>query len=74
MLKGKNEPCPFCGGNRMSLATRQTHEGTRYFVVCHNCEARTGSSLDKREAIDKWNRRKDGTYCPACGRAEIENV
>ncbi|ATF52620.1 Lar family restriction alleviation protein [Morganella morganii] len=52
------KPCPFCGCNRIFVATHEFDERPDYYKVeCNECESETGFKLSAPEAIAAWNRR-----------------
>ena len=56
MTENKLKPCPFCGESKLVVAEKiLTRE--RWYVHCGNCKCRTFQYLDRREAIEAWNRR-----------------
>lgn len=54
------KPCPFCGSNRIFVATHEFDESPDYYKVeCNECESETGFKLSKHAAIAAWNRRSN---------------
>ena len=51
------KPCPFCGGRAFIYHFMQPKEEWR--IMCVDCTARFGryAGLDRKEAIEAWNRR-----------------
>lgn len=59
-MNKKLKPCPFCGGNNLSV------EGvTFYWVECVDCNASIAGYETKEQAIEAWNRR--AKECSECG-------
>lgn len=51
-MSEKLKPCPFCGGNNLSV------EGiTFYWVECIDCNASISGHETEEQAIEAWNRR-----------------
>lgn len=65
MTENELKPCPFCGGRAVLRRGNKNKHG--YFVLCTECNARSGFECDKytsrqdnaQLAIEAWNRRKD---------------
>ena len=50
------KPCPFCGSDRVSVATG-LEQVSFYYVECERCGG-SGPGCDERdEAIETWNQR-----------------
>jgi len=74
----KNEdlkPCPFCGG-KARLGLVGEGEFRAYGVRCRSCGAGGRTRVQKRSAVNHWNKRADAKLvaksaerirCPKCG-------
>ena len=49
------KPCPFCGGNNISVKYRSITEAWKVF--CYDCNAEGPDSSIDNIAIEKWNTR-----------------
>lgn len=52
----KLKPCPFCGGNDVTIEESIEFHG-HFYVICHSCEISTFKFNDPRKAVKRWNRR-----------------
>ena len=51
-------PCPFCGGRRISFKARTSNQGIRiYHVYCNKCGGGVRSTTSPYGAVGKWNHR-----------------
>lgn len=59
--KIKLNPCPFCEGKAVLLATEKIFPSgpNRYYTECISCFARGPVSSTRKYAIIKWNRRDE---------------
>lgn len=58
----KLKPCPFCGSENVHFDTN----GTRTWVICLGCGAKSGGAYNGRTAVKKvtelWNRRENDKH------------
>jgi len=50
-------PCPFCGGENLSM---DEWGETNFYVVCDTCETTGPEAYEEAKAIEKWNTRPHG--------------
>ena len=48
--------CPFCGGKAVLMSNDAGKKKT-YYVMCHDCCARSTECFDKTYAVKYWNKR-----------------
>ena len=56
----KLEPCPFCGGQDITIDSTAAEDGHirfDWYVVCNFCDSSTGVHITKAAAIEAWNHR-----------------
>jgi Lar family restriction alleviation protein len=56
-------PCPFCGSDindypECMIIEKRRINPDMYYIHCISCGAHGGGGWSKKEAIEKWNRRK----------------
>lgn len=59
-MVGKLEPCPFCGGDNLSMGIlHQNSSGTDIYIQCDNCAAKIqlGENTGEEELFRRWNMR-----------------
>ena len=57
------KPCPFCGGEEMSVYNKSRYEVA---IKCHTCGAQSGWLPATADAIAAWNRRSDAVPVVRC--------
>lgn len=56
----KLEPCPFCGGQDITIENDTAMDDIisfDFYVVCHSCDSSTGAYRTRTEAVAAWNKR-----------------
>ena len=54
----EHKTCPFCASSNVEWCNDDTdYRWTMYFIVCNNCECRTGSHDCIDDAWKAWDRR-----------------
>lgn len=53
------KPCPFCGSEHVSVRDYSDPMIYYHFVICKECNAKTGNFGTKEKAIEAWNRRAE---------------
>ena len=52
------KPCPHCGSDA-EFIERPNKDGSRWYVMCNLCRAKSAEYADKVTAAKYWNRRLD---------------
>jgi len=47
--------CPFCGSDDLEIQNDSISDDWR--IICWDCEAKSGDSGTRTEAVNKWNAR-----------------
>ena len=63
--------CPFCGG-MASIVEDPFVAVPMYQCYCVECNAASGKSLEKEDAMAAWNRRADGDSVDDVSTTEVD--
>jgi len=63
-MADKLKPCPFCGCKEIDVMGGyedfyEDFQPHLYYCECEDCRATSGLTVERKDAIKKWNARKE---------------